>query len=92
MTGLSRISVRVPQGVAEWFRGLEYGEKQLVGTAALILYFNADRATQRDYRRWARDVAEGYATLEKPDKSYKPATVRKRTRRNPPRSKRRADG
>ena len=85
MSGLSRISVRVPQGVAEWFRGLEYGEKQLVGAAALILYFNADRETQGDYRRWARDVAEGYATLEKPDSWLKPA------RRRAGRAKRRSD-
>ncbi len=75
MAVLSRITVRVPQGVAERFRGLEYGEKQLVGAAALILYFNADRETQRKYRHWARDVAEGCATLEKPAESHKPASA-----------------
>ena len=66
MAALVRISVRVPQCVAERFRGLEYGEKQLVGTAALVWYFNADRQSRREFRHWARDIAEGCATLDRP--------------------------
>lgn len=66
MPRFAKLSVQVPESMRKRYIELEYGYKQLACTSGLIMYFNADEETQRLYRIWAQDIAEGYATLESP--------------------------
>lgn len=66
MANFAKFSSQVPPVVQERFFELDHGQKQLVCTGALVWFFNADERTQRLYREWARAIAEGYATIEKP--------------------------
>lgn len=71
MAKIIKIGSQVPEAVFERFFDLDHGHKQIVCTAALVWYFNADPQTQRVYREWARAIVEGFATIEEP-----PETVR----------------
>ena len=71
MARFVKFSSQVPRIVRERFMGLEHGDKQLVCTGALVWYFNADEETRRLYRDWARAIAEGYSTVEKPPDSVR---------------------
>lgn len=69
MKKLVKFHTQVPESVSDRFSEVEHGMKQYACTAGLILYFNTDEQTQRLYREWARAIAEGYASLEKPPDS-----------------------
>jgi len=71
MTNAKKFSSQVPEVIFNRFFDLDHGQKQVVCTAALVWYFNADPQTQRVYREWARAITEGFATLDEP-----PETVR----------------
>ncbi len=57
---------QLPEAIHERFAELEYGEKRIACTGALLWYFTADEETKRLYREWARAIAEGFATIEEP--------------------------
>ena len=92
MSKFTKLSVLVPGVVRKRFVALDHGYKQLACTGGLIWYFNADEETQEIYRLWARDIAEGKATIEAPSKFVATALAKlaeEKKESPPPRRKKR---
>lgn len=75
---------QLPEAIYERFTALEHGQKRTACAASLLWYFTTAPETARVYREWARAIAEGLATIEKPPETVA-AVLSEHTK--PPRGK-----
>ncbi len=66
-----KIASQLPEEVYDRYFQLEHGQKQLACAAGFLMYFSYDADTQWLYREWARAIAEGRATMDKPPEAIK---------------------
>jgi hypothetical protein len=70
---------QLPEAIYERFAALGHGEKRTACAAGLLWYFSIDPETARLYREWARAIADGLATMERPPETVAAALAQRRT-------------